>query len=102
MQRTIDELARLQGRVYVYLTDAAVGAAFLRQAEAEGFTFTDGAKPTARHASEIMAVNRDRTLNYVGTNGRIAFGSGIKTAGGERLLRVDYAQYAAGEAAFLL
>ena len=48
-----------------------------------------------------MAVNRDRTLNYVGTNGRIAFGSGAKTAGGETLLRVDYAPYAAGEAAFL-
>ena len=101
MKRTIEQLAQKQGRVYVYLADDAAGAAFLRQAQDEGFTFTDGERPTARHASEIMAVNRDRTLNYVGTNGRIAFGSGIKTAGGERLLRVDYAQYAAGEAAFL-
>lgn len=37
-----------------------------------------------------MAVNPDLTLNYVGTNGRIAYGSGVKYIGNRRLIRIDY------------
>ena len=62
----------------------------IKQAEAEGFTFCDGIKPTGRKAEEIMAVNPDFTLNYVGTNGRIAYGSGVKKVGNKDLVRIDY------------
>ena len=102
MKRTIEQLARKQGRVYVYLSDDAVGAAFLRQAEAEGFTFPDGENPTKRPYARVMALNRDKTLHYVGFVGMTAFGAPARRVNGERLLRVDYAKYAAGEAAFLL
>lgn len=37
-----------------------------------------------------MAVNPDFTINYVGTNGWIAYGSGIKCVGNQRLIRIDY------------
>lgn len=96
MERTIEKLTRLKGRVYVLLADEPTGAAFMQQAEAEGFSFADGVIPTARTAAQVMALNRDRTLNYVGAVGMIAFGSGAKRVGGERLIRVDYAKYAAG------
>lgn len=93
MSKTIRELADLNGRVYVFLADEATGRQFLEQAEQEGFTFGDGVKPTQRHWSDLMAVNHDGTINYVGTNGRIAWSSGAKTVGGETLIRVDYRRY---------
>lgn len=89
----IRKLAAQDGRVYVFVADEATGSQFLEQAEQEGFTFGDGVKPTQRHWSDLMAVNRDGTINYVGTNGRIAWSSGAKTVGGEALIRVDFRRY---------
>lgn len=101
MDRTIKELAKKNGRVYVYLEDFETGNQFMQQAESEGFTFTDGAKPTERCYAEIMAVNCDITINFVGANGRIAFGSGTKTVGGEELIKVDYKKYISGDINYL-
>ena len=94
--RTISSLTKLNGRVYIYLANAEIGNRFLRQAEAEGFTYRDGVKPTERDCSTIMAVNRDKTINYVGTNGNIAFESGAKTVGSEQLIRIDCEKYLSG------
>lgn len=91
-QRKIADLLRLKGRVYVRLANEEIGRRFLRDAEREGFTFGDGAKPTEREYSDIFAINRDMTINYVGFIGHIAF-SGAKKIGGERLFRVDYEKY---------
>lgn len=91
--KTIRKLSEQDGRVYVYLANDDIGEQFLQQAEQEGFTFTDGAKPTERCYAEIMAVNRDITINFVGINGRIAFGSGAKTIGNETLIRIDFDKY---------
>ena len=95
--KTIFELSQLEGRVYVYLANVAVGEQFMKQAEDEGFTFGDGATPTERCYAEVMAVNKDKTINYVGTNGRIAFGAGAKKIGDQDLIRVDFAKYLTGE-----
>lgn len=101
MNRTLKELVKKNGRVYVYLEDSEIGNQFMQQAEDEGFTFTDGVKPTERCYAEIMAVNRDVTINYVGINGRIAFGSGVKTIGNEDLIRIDYKKYIAGDSKYI-
>lgn len=98
---TIKELSNREGRVYVYLVNQTVGVQFLQQAEAEGFTFCDGAKPLEREYEEIMAVNKDGTLNFVGTNGRIAFGSGTELIGGKKLIRIDGEKYLSGADDFL-
>lgn len=100
--RTIRALGQLDGRVYVYLADEVTGRHFLEAAQAEGFTFSDGVLPTQRHYAEIMAVNEDGTLHYVGAVGRIAFGSGAKRVGESSLLRVDFQRYAAGEREYLM
>ena len=93
MSKTIRSLSERNGRVYVYLANSAIGEKFIQQAEKEGFTFGDGVKPTKRCYAEIMAVNRDITINFVGANGRIAFGSGAKTIGDEELIRIDFEKY---------
>ena len=95
--RTIKNLSKLNGRVYVYLANAEIGHRFLQQAEAEGFTFTDGVKPTEHGYEEIMAINHDGTLNFVGTNGRIAYGSGVRHVGDKQLIRIDFEKYLSGK-----
>ena len=55
----------------------------------EGFTFSDGVKPTERQISDIIAVNDDMTINYVGAIGRIAYQAADKI-GDKPLVRIDY------------
>ena len=74
--KIIKELANMGERVYVHLKNEETALRFLRQAESEGFTFDDGAKPTDRHWSDLYAIHPDGTLNYVTTNGRIDYASG--------------------------
>ena len=84
---SVSALANLPGRVYVQLPSDQIGTLFLAAAEAEGFTFCDGAAPTSKHYETFMAVNHDKTINYVGVNGRIAFQTIAETVNGEPLLR---------------
>lgn len=98
--RTIEELAKMNGHVYVRLNGKENVDKFMKQAEEEGFTFADGRKPTSREGAEIMAVNRDNTINFVGVAGAIAFGSGAKKIGDEDLIRVDFEKYMNGEEDF--
>jgi len=67
--------------------------AFLKNAEQEGFTFCDGTKPTSKHSTNILAINKDKTLNYVGFIGRILYGAGTEKVENEAIIRVDYDQY---------
>lgn len=76
-------------RIYVYLKTEELGKKFLRQAEDEGFTFSDGVKPTEREPDSIFALNSDKTINYVGFIGHIAYG-GAERIGNRKLIRVDY------------
>ena len=90
---SLAEFSQLDGRVYVHLATPELATQFLRQAEREGFRFPDGATPTSRHASTVMALNPDHTISYVGSIGHIAYGSGTDTVGGKPLIRIDYAQW---------
>lgn len=86
--KSIKKLAS-NGKVYVYLANEAVCKRFLQQAEQEGLTFGDGEKPTGKHYSDIMAVNPDGTISYVGTNGRMAFGANAVT-------KINYQRFSEG------
>ena len=85
--KTIKELASMGERVCVYLKDEKTTRRFLRNAEAEGYTFGNGVKPTERHWSDIYAIHPDATLNYVGSIGHIEYGSGT-----DSVVRIDYSQ----------
>ena len=96
-KRTIEELMNLPDRVYVYMEDEETAEEFFIRAEEEGFVFGDGEKPSKKQRDCIIAVNKSRTLNYVGFAGHAAFGSGTKMLGNEPLIRVDYRRYASGD-----
>ena len=95
--KSISELSKLDGKVYVYFSSSEICNQFFSDAELEGFIFGDGLKPTQKHTSDLIAVNPDKTLNYVGTVGRIAYGSGIKRMYDKKLIRVDYKSYIVGK-----
>lgn len=97
MERTIKQLSRTDGKVYVYLANDEIGNKFMQQAESEGFTFCDGEKPTGRCYAEIMSVNKNLTINFVGSVGRMCFGSGVTSVNGVKLVKVDYEKYINGE-----
>ena len=83
--KTIKELASMGERVYVHLKDKETAMRFLRQAESEGFTFSDGVSPIVRHWADLYAIHYDGTLNYVGSVGRIEYASGADSC-----VRVEY------------
>ena len=93
--RTIRSLFTHEGTIWIYLENEAVGRLFLKNAEEEGFTFGDGARPTERHVSDIIALHRDMTINYVGAVGHTAFQC-ADFVSDEPLVRVDYGMYSAG------
>ena len=86
--RTVSNLLNLEGRVYVYLKSENIVNLFLKNAEAEGFTFGDGVKPTGRDHSDIYALHDDWTINFVGFVSHMAFHSPA-----EQFIRVDYGKY---------
>lgn len=100
MENLVRNLANMNGRVYVYLDSEEVGNAFLKQAESEGFKYKDGSTPTSKPYEQVMAVNSNGTINYIGTNGMIAFYANAGRIGLKKLIRVDYQKYAAGEKNF--
>ena len=92
----VTELSKRNGKVYVYLKNETITQQFLQDAENEGFTFGDGARPTTRASSDLYAVNPDHTINYVGWAGHMAY-QAAKKIGDQELIRVDYAGYLASE-----
>lgn len=99
--KTIKDLLNNDGRVYVYLRTRELQELFLHSAEAEGFTFTDGVKPTIRETDDIFALNNDLTINYVGFVGHMAFKIAVRV-GDRQLIRVDYEKYIAGSADYII
>lgn len=91
MSRIKNLLAENEGRIYVYLKDKEVANQFMIDAKNEGFTFSDGKKPTERKPSDIMAINKDNTINFVGTVGHIAYQS-VDKIGEEPLIKIDYSE----------
>lgn len=82
-------LSQLDAKIYVHLPTPELGKAFMEQAEAEGFTFFDGAKPTTRTEETFVCLNPDYTLSFIGMFGRQAYGSGTNTTCGKTLIRVE-------------
>ena len=99
--RTITELSKLNGKVYVYLRNETVAKKFLIDAEADGFTFGDGVKPTERDISDLFVVNRDWSISYVGWAGHMAYKS-ANCIGDQELIRIDYEKYILGFEDYLI
>ena len=76
--KTIENLINPSKKVYVKMNGTDACERFFSLAEKEGFLFGDGAKPTEKHPSDLIAVLPDKTLCYVGTYGIIAAQSGAE------------------------
>ena len=91
--KPLTALSQLDAKVYVHLPTPELGCAFMQQAEAEGFTFADGTKPTERPDETFECLNPDHTLSFIGMFGRQAYGSGTNTTCGKTLVRVEYGEF---------
>lgn len=95
--RTIEQLVKEnKKRVYVYLADKATRDRFIKDAEAEGYTFEDGVKISERGIDDFYAINKNHTVNFINGIGRIAF-----QCGAENIVRVDYKKYINGDDDYL-
>lgn len=88
LSRKIVALIGLKEKVYVWFESDDVCKKFQQDAEAEGFTFGDGKKPTEKETADMYAILEDKKLCYVGHIGRIAFS--CRTS---EIVRVDYEKF---------
>lgn len=96
LNRTLTELLNPTVKVYVHLSDQAERTDFMKTAELEGFKFGDGTKPTAREADEVMAINEDKTINFLGFAGSMAFHNATHI-GEKQIVKIDFKRYMNGE-----
>ena len=89
--RTIRNLINPEKKVYIYLPNDTIQHQFMSDAQYEGITYADNVKPTERLADEIMALQADGTICFVGFVGRMCFQSNADNA-----VRIDYEKYING------
>ena len=77
--------------IFIYCRSRNIAARFLADAEAEGFTFGDGKKPTEKEYADIFSLHNDLTISYTGWAGHVMF----RSAAGN-IIRIDYGKYIAG------
>ena len=70
-----DTIRHYTGKVYVTIETEPDGDRFLRQAEAEGFRFSDGVLPTGRPWAKLFSVTADGALSYATFAGHAAAGA---------------------------
>ena len=95
--RTIRLLINSEKKVYIFLRNKAIQSRFMCDAEHEGITFGDKVKPTERKADDIMALNADGTICFLGWAGRMCY-----RYGGDTAIRIDYEKYIDGADDYLI
>ena len=95
--RTIKQLIGKEQKVYIVLKNKAIMFRFISDAEYEGITFGDKVKPTERTPEDIMALQADGTICYLGWAGRMCYHSSK-----HNILRVDYEKYILGDENYLV
>ncbi|MCC8136067.1 MAG: hypothetical protein LIO40_05265 [Ruminococcus sp.] len=95
--RTLTELRNgFTGKVYIYLDSDEICKNFLQDAENDGFRFGKN-KPTESNGSDIIALERNKRLSYVGFAGRMAF----QCNDNNEVHKIDYRKFINGEKDYL-
>lgn len=94
--RTVRELIHTEKKVYILLRNEATRECFVHDAEREGVTYGDKVPLSERSVDDIMALQSDGTICFLGAIGRMCF-----QANPENVLRVDYEKYVSGEDDFI-
>ena len=90
--RTIKKLINTEKKVYILLKNKAIQYRFMSDAEREGITYGDNVKPTERKVDDIMALQPNGTICFLGWAGRMCYHYNK-----ENVLRIDYERYIDGE-----
>ncbi|MCD7918832.1 MAG: hypothetical protein LUG45_01900 [Clostridiales bacterium] len=102
--RTLTALTKLNGRVYVYCGDRKTLQQFIEDAENEYFHYGDGVSLRERKPDSIMALHQNKTVNFIGFVGTMAFHQADHFNSGKDaipLIKVDYRKYIAGYQDFI-
>ena len=98
-KRSIEDMMKLYGTKWGYLSTKRTFIQFMLDADAAGFRF-GVMSPLDMHYSDIIAVHDDRTLAYVGFVGHMAYRSGQEELGVKSFLRIDYERFISGRDAW--
>ena len=71
--RTIKQLIEQDKKVYILLQSKAIQLRFMSDATREGITFGDGKEATERIVDNIMVLNNDGTICFLGYAGRLKY-----------------------------
>ena len=82
----IKDLISKEKHVYILLKNEDIARRFLSDAESEGITFSDGAKPTNKVPDDIVSLLPNGTICYVGFIGRMCRCS-------NQCICIDYEEY---------
>jgi len=91
--RTIRKLIQEDKKVYILLKDKATQYRFMSDAEHEGISYGDGMLATERQVDDIMSLQSNGTICFLGWAGRICY----HYAKQQNVIRVDYHKYISGE-----
>ena len=86
-------------RIYLYLGDQDGFNFFKEHASDEGITFGDGKNLSEKPYDDVLALNEDLTVNYIGRFGHTAFRH--PEASSRYIVRVDYRKYIEGDQNYL-
>lgn len=95
--RTIKDLINPEKKVYVFLRTKAIRYRFMSDAEREEITYGDGIKATDRPVEDIMALQPDGTICFLGWAGRMCYHHSKNTA-----IRIDYEKYVDDEMSYII
>ena len=88
----------LSNRVWGHLLkNKAIQYRFMSDAEREGITYGDNVKPTERKVDDIMALQPNGTICFLGWAGRMCYHYNK-----ENVLRIDYERYIDGAENYII
>lgn len=95
--RTIRNLINQEKKVYIILRSKAMEYRFMSDAAREGITFGDGVKTTERNVEDIMVLQPEGTICFLGFAGRMNYHYNKNKA-----ICIDYEKYIDGEPNYTL
>ena len=95
--RTIRELIGKEEKVYILLRNKPIRYRFMADAAMEGITYGDGIPFTDREVEDIMALQSDGTVCFLGWAGHMCYHYSEGS-----VLRIDYKRYISGAEDYLI
>lgn len=95
--RTIRNLINREKKVYIILQTKEMQYRFMSDAAREGIAFGDGVKTTERDVDDIMVLQADGTLCFLGFAGRMNYHYNKHKA-----ICIDYEKYIDGKTEYFI